>query len=341
MQRSLKAKNKVLKRAMILVDAQDIINTYSQEEQLSCKKYAEYKQLIQEIPSFGYKRCAKLLGVPQGRTRWWHTKGEKRAIPLALKTVRKLKEVGLIPFTEEHKHAETVFNILGTLFGDGGIDIRLNTMAFISADKRDVDLWKSDLLEIFPFAKNKMNLVEGGEWGHSYNMRTFDRAIIRFFVALGAPVGDKIITPYSFPYWIEKIKQDSLKCFLDGLLSSEVSIPRFVKTRYYTDYFKNFSLSLSKSVALEESHVEFMSSLRNQFKLWGIKCTPNLRKDVYRKELRKDGHQSQGYRIFFTISIPNVLRFHKIFPLHYCFGKKEKFDKEVKKAQEANPAPNE
>jgi len=336
-QSDLKTKNKTLTSSMVLVDEQDIINTYSEAEQLSCKKYAEYKKLIQENPSFGYKRCAKLLGIPQGRTRWWHTKGKKKAVPLALKTVKKLKEANLIPFTQEHRHAATIFNILGTLFGDGDIDIRLNTIAFISADKSDVDLWESDLVKAFPFAQNKMNLIEGGEWGHSYNMRSFDRALIRFFVALGAPVGDKIITKYSLPPWIEEIKPVFRKCFLDGVVSSEVSVPKFVKTRYYTDYFKNFSLSLSKSLDLEESHKDFMFSLRKQFGGLGIKCTSNLRKDIYRKGPRKDGHHSNGYRMFFTISIANVLRFHKMFPLRYCFGKKEKFDKEVEKAQTANP----
>ncbi len=340
LQSGLKAKNKTLMSSMSLVAEQDIINTYSVEEQLSCKKYTEYKELIKQNPSFGYKRCAKLLGVPQGRTRWWHTKGEKKAVPLALKAVKKLKEAGLLPFTSEHKHVKIVLNILGTLFGDGGIDRRLNTMAFISADKRDVDLWKNDLVEVFPFAKNKMNVVKGGEWGHSYNMRTFDRAVIRFFVALGTPVGDKIITPYSLPSWIGKIKPAASKCFLDGLLSSEVSIPKFIKRIYGVDYFKNFSLSLSKSMVFEASHMDFMDSLRKQFKLLDIMCTPNLRKDVYRKEPRKDGHISNGYRIFFRVGISNVLQFHKIFPLRYCFGKKEKFDKEIKKAQAANPALN-
>ena len=102
----------------VLVSEQDIIATYSEEEQLSCRQYAEYQKIIQENPSFGYKRCAKLLGVSQGRTRWWHTKGTKKAVPIALKTVEKLKSAGLIPFTEEHEHAKTIFNILGTLFGN-------------------------------------------------------------------------------------------------------------------------------------------------------------------------------------------------------------------------------
>jgi len=39
---------------MLLVDEQDIIKTYSKEEQFSCRKYFEYKKLAQENPSFGY-----------------------------------------------------------------------------------------------------------------------------------------------------------------------------------------------------------------------------------------------------------------------------------------------
>ncbi len=62
---------------MKLADEQDIINTYSEAEQLSCKKYFEYTKLVQENPSLGYKKCAKLLGVKAGQVRWWHTKGEK------------------------------------------------------------------------------------------------------------------------------------------------------------------------------------------------------------------------------------------------------------------------
>ena len=103
----------------ILVDEQDIINTYSKDEQFSCKKYFEYEKLIKENPKYGYKKCAKLLGVPQGRTRWWHTKGKKKAIPRALKAVQKFKEANILPFTEKHNDSNLLFNMLGVLFGDG------------------------------------------------------------------------------------------------------------------------------------------------------------------------------------------------------------------------------
>src|SRR3989338_1078377 len=83
-----------------LVTEQDLINTYSKEEQLSSQKYAEYLELIKMNPTMGYKKAAKLLEIKSGQTRWWHTKGEKKAIPLPLKVTEKLKNAGLIPFYE-------------------------------------------------------------------------------------------------------------------------------------------------------------------------------------------------------------------------------------------------
>ncbi len=83
------------------------------------------------------------------------------------------------------------------------------------------------MLEIFPFLSNKINLTEGGEYGHSYNIRTFDRNVIRFFVALGTPVGDKVAIKYTLPKYISKLSGNHKIAFLDGLLSSEVSVTTF------------------------------------------------------------------------------------------------------------------
>lgn len=272
--------------ARVLVGKQDIINTYSKEEQHSCQKHAEYKKLIKKKPSFGYKRCAKILGVPAGRVRWWHTKGPKRAIPLALRAVEKLKSANMLPFTEKHEHAETILRMLGVLFGDGGIDKRLNTAALVSADKRDVDLWKKDLLQVFPYAKNKMNLTEGGEYGHSYNIRTFDRSIIRFFAALGAPVGDKVAREYTLPKYIFRLPKRLRIAFLDGLLSSEISVPNFRGDNRWnwTKRFTNFSLGMSKIDSFEKEHKQFLQSLKKLCASVDLTCTPNLRKEIGKEE---------------------------------------------------------
>ena len=316
---------------MILVTDQDIVNTYSHYDRLSCQKYLEYLKLVKENPSFGYKRCSKILGIPMGRCRWRHTKRSKRGKPLPLKTVDKLKEAGFLPFKSNHRYAESIFRIYGTLLGDVGIDCRLNTMSFISSVKENVDLWVEDLVKIFPFIKEKINLREGGEYGHSYCMRTYDRAVIRFFVALGVPVGDKMIVHYSIPAYFKNLNKINVKSFLDGLFSSEIAIPRAVISRK-TNFFKNFSFSLGKTIALEKDHLIFLKDIQRLTENLGVKFTPNLRKDANHKRKRKDGKESNGCRIFFRSGIPNVLEFQKLFPLKYSAEKKLKFDEEIKKA---------
>jgi len=256
---------------MLLISEQDVINTYSENEQNSCAKYSEYLNLAKLNPSFGYKKCAKLLNIPAGRTRWWHTKGEKKATPVALKAVEKLKQNNLLPFASKHKHAKTIFRMLGMLYGDGCIDRNLNTLSFISSVEENIELWKKDLIEVFPFIKNKLNLIHVGEYGHAFSLRTCDRAVIRFFVALGVPVGDKVIVPYSFPRNFDSLNRHLILSFFDGLFSAEISVPRFQARTRCKSYFKNFSFSLSKDQVLEESHIEFMKQIMVYMKKFGEK----------------------------------------------------------------------
>jgi len=319
----------------ILVSEQDIINTYSKEDQFSCQKYFEYLKLVQENPLIGYKKAAKLLGVKQGSTRWWHTKGEKKAIPNPLKVVQKLNDAGLLPFTEQHKDAKIIFNILGTLFGDGGIDCRFNTVAFISADKSDVDLWRGDLLKIFLFAQGKTQIVEGGEYGHSYNIRCWDRAVIRFFAALGAPVGDKITTIYSLPKWIFAASEESRIAFLDGYLASEMSVPRWRSDSLGNYRFTDFSIGISKVLSLEEEHKNFLRSVEKLLRSVGIETTGNINKNLSAGRLRKDGAQTASYRIFIRTTFHRVLFFDEKFSLYYAQDKKKRTQEVIATAQKA------
>lgn len=319
----------------ILVSEQDIINTYSKKDQFSCQKYFEYLKLVQENPTIGYKKAAKLLGIKQGSTRWWHTKGEKKAIPNPLKVVQKLKEAGLLPFTEQHKDAKILFNILGTLFGDGGVDCRLNTVAFISADKRDVDLWHEDLLKIFPFAKGKTQIVEGGEYGHSYNIRCYDRAVVRFFAALGAPVGNKVTTVYTLPKWLLGASEESRIAFLDGYLASEVSVPRWRPDSLGNCRFTDFSVGISKVLSLEGEHKNFLRGVEKLLHSVGIETTGNINKNLSAGTIRKDGAQTANYRIFIRTTFHRVLFFDEIFGLYYAQDKKKRTQEVIATAQKA------
>ncbi len=319
----------------ILVSEQDIINTYSQKDKFSCQKYFEYKKIVQDNPTIGYKKAAKLLGVKQGSTRWWHTKGEKKAVPNPLKVVQKLKEIGLIPFTENQKGAKIIFNMLGVIYGDGCIDRNLNTFSFISADKWDIDLWQKDFVEVFPFAKDKLNIIEGGEYGHSYCIRCFDRAVIRFFIALGAPVGNKVSTVYSLPSWIFSASEKSRVAFLDGYLASEVAVPCWKERSNKNSFFANFSLGISKALSLEKEHIIFLKKVEELLHSVGIATTGNINKNISTGRIRKDGVQTANYRIFMRTTFHRVLFFDEKFALHYAQDKKKRTQEVIAIGQKA------
>lgn len=317
-----------------LVSEQAITDTYSPKDQLSCKKYDEYLQLIKENPKMGYKKAAKILGIKMGCTRWWHTKGAKRAVPNPLKTNEKLKQYNLLPFSTSHPEIEPILRMMGVIYGDGNIDCNLNTLSFISSDINDIETWKNDLLRVFPFAKDKISIIEGGEYGHSYCIRTFDRSIIRFFVALGTPVGDKVAINYTLPHYIFDLSKKQRVAFLDGLFAAEVGVPVFrgVKDRINSQRFTNFQFGMSKIDALENEHRQFLDSIRKLSLTVDLRCTPNMRKDIEKPTLRKDGHISYCYRIFLQTHFSQILFFNSIFFLHYASKKKQKLVEEIKKA---------
>jgi len=317
---------------MELVSEKDVIDTYSKEDQFYCQKYSEYLELMQSNPTIGYKNAARLLDILPGCTRWWHSKCA-RSKPIPWKTVEKLQSCQLLPFTIHHQSAEDTFRILGTIFGDGCVDKNLNTLSFISSIQENIDRWKADLVNIFPFAEKKLSVIETGEYGHAFCIRTTDRAVIRFFVALGAPVGNKVTKPYTLPKSFQFAPKKLKIAFFDGLFSSEIATPRFVLSAHHTNYFKNFSLSLSKLESLEESHKEFLNAVKLELASLGVKTTLAISKASYWNSYhRKDGRISHGYRIFFQCGESHVASFNRMFPLKYATEKKQKLQQEVKKA---------
>ena len=53
----------------ILVDEQDIINTYSKDEQFSCKKHFEYKKLIKKKSKAWLQKMCQAFGFSTGKNK--------------------------------------------------------------------------------------------------------------------------------------------------------------------------------------------------------------------------------------------------------------------------------
>ncbi len=302
----------------VLIGVEDVLKTFSLEEQESARQYFAYEKLREQYPDLGYKRLAKALGVKIARTRWWK---QKKGKPCAIKITVELTALGLLPFDSCDPRLDCVLRLLGTLYGDGGIDASLNNIFFSSGDLYDIELWKNDLLSVFPRAGENLELFETGEFGHGNCLRCTTRTAIRFFVAIGAPRGDKILNHYSLPPWLSSSGRKQKIAFLDGFLACEVSVPTF-RVECGTKRFKNFSFSLSKQLSMREEHRAFLKSLADLLESVGVKTTGLIRDDVHLDGVRKSGVKTRSFRVFISTYLENILAFNELFDLRYASKKK-------------------
>jgi len=314
----------------VLVSVEDVLKTFSLEEQESAKQYFAYEKLREQHSDWGYKRLAKALGVKIARTRWWK---QKKGKPCAVKTIERLNAAGVLPFDSSDSRFECVLRILGSLYGDGGIDALLNNIFFSSSNLDDIAVWKKDLLAVFPAASENLGVIETGEFGHGNCLRCTNRAVIRFFAALGAPIGSKVIHDNHLPQWLFSLDSDDVAWFLDGFLACEVSPPQFWYSSFRgKNYVHNFSFSLSKWEALEENHLGFLLELKKLLARVGVKALDKTRKDVHLKRERKDFKTTYSYRVFISTGLDNVLAFNSRFKLLYAAKKKEKLESVLERA---------
>ena len=149
----------VSKSEEVIIDEQDIINTYTQEQQQLAKSYYQYLELKEQNPSWGYKRIATKLGVSYGRTRWWQ---EKNSAPVPVQTVNYLKKKGLLPLKIDNRKLPGIAKVLGATFGDGGIFNNLNGIFLSSSEKSAVEEFGRDMAIIFNLNHNKNSRISEG-----------------------------------------------------------------------------------------------------------------------------------------------------------------------------------
>ena len=221
--------DEVVRKPVIILDGQDIAKTYGLKE---FKKFLNYNRWRTAKLNVGYKRASRILGIKQSTMRWWFA-GMK---PKSVQLVEKLKAKGLIPLRSEDGRLKDIALVLGALFGDGCIDRNLNTLSFTSSEKEMVERFAEIIRRIFGDVPYEIKENTDAK-GRSYLFRTWDRSIIRFFVALGAPVGKKTEIVLRFPEWV-LIKPSVFLAFVDGLFSSDGCIPRWSHAKMFNGSFE-------------------------------------------------------------------------------------------------------
>lgn len=302
-----------------ILTKEDLFTTFPEKNQERAKSYCKFVELKKLHPHYGYRRMAKLLGVSAGRTRWWHSINSK---PAAIKTIEKLEEKGLIPLKQNDPRLPTIARLLGTAFGDGGIQSNLNNIFLSSAERSSLDAFKQDIGNVFgsEFLQN-FTEISSGVKKTGKCIRNANRAVVRFFVALGAPLGRKN-KALEIPPWIY-LSEETKKQFFGAFLGNELCSPKF-SDKYH--YLNTFDVATCGTPGLRENRIKFLKQIEMFLNSYGIKCT-----SIYENEFRKDHFV---WRLCISKELENVLRFKEFIPIIYSNDKKERLEKALKQMLE-------
>jgi len=299
----------------IIIDEQDIINTYDERQQEQCRLYYQYLDIKAQNPTWGYKRIAKAMNQDIGKTRWWHA---KKHIPAPIQTSDWLRERGLLPLKIDNLQLPLIAKIIGATFGDGGIFQNLNAIFLSSSNVKDTEEFSKDLQKIFG---NEIilntELREGGEYGHSWCMWNTNRNVIRFFNALKAPIGNKSKIKLQVPNWI-KLKNIYENEFYGSLFGSELGV-----SKKYKKDLPRIEFAITGNINLMENRINFLNEIIDYLNIRFINTTKNGI-DISKIKTLKSSKDNMKFRFILSQSPNNIQNFVEEIKINYCNLKKWK-----------------
>lgn len=311
--RDIKKGDEVVAQEDFIIDEQDIINTYDKRQQEQCNLYFQYQEIKAAHPAWGYKRIAKAMNQPIGKTRWWHA---EKHIPTPTQTVQWLKARKLLPLKIDNQKLPLIAKVLGTTFGDGGIFANLNAIFLSSSELEATEEFGIDLMKIFGYSiDNNMRTIQGGRNKTSFCYQNTNRNIIRFFAALGAPIGNKTKISLIVPAWI-KMSAEAEQEFYGSLFGNEIGIP---KIHVSGKHLNTFDFAITGKPGLEENRICFLNTIKNYLADYGIKTG-----EILKRPIKRADKESVLYRFLFSTKFENLIHFSKHCKLNYCQYKKEK-----------------
>ncbi|MBS3135945.1 ATP-binding protein [Candidatus Woesearchaeota archaeon] len=306
--KDIEVEEEIVAQKEIIIDEQDIINTYDQRQQELSKSYYEYLELKKDNPYWGYKKLAKKLGVSYGRTRcWW----DNNTAPVPVQTAEWLKSRGLLPLKLDNPKLPLIAKVIGATLGDGGIFENINAIFLSSSEKNAVEEFGRDIEAIFDLKEmQNSRIIEGGEFGHSWCYQNTNRHVIRLFLALGAMRGNKTKLNYSVPSWIRlnPIFEDE---FYGSFLGGEIGTPIIHKNG---NYLTSFEVGITGSNKLRENREYFLTEIRNYLLRKRVNST-----SIYVGKTKREN--SLIFRLLIEKKMDNVMLFLMNVKINYCIHK--------------------
>lgn len=294
----------------VIIDEQNIYATYDTRQQEQCKLFSQYLSVREDHPEWGYKRIAKAMNISISKTRWWH---EQKHIPVPVQTAVWLRDRGLLPLTLDNPKLPLIAKVLGATFGDGGIFDNLNGIFLSSSEREAVEEFGKDIENIFGINESQNSrIIEGGEYGHSWCFQNTNRSIIRFFLALGAPQGNKTRIELKIPNWIkfsDKIQDDFYGSFFGGELGS----PSLHK---HKNRLTTLELGIAGCPEVNENRLQFLKVISAYLMNKNVNCT-----SIYQRQYNEN---MTIYRLQISKTLDNVLSFMDNIKINYCEKKKKR-----------------
>lgn len=192
---------------------------------------------------------------------------------------------------------EDLAKIVSYVTFDGHLGKDLNRFYLSSGD------WKV-LKDFENIVTRKFGLIpryeKGTGFGFSYKCRFYNSKVARFLFSVGAPKGDKMLTPFSIPNWIKEDSRFS-KVYLTTAFQCEGWIH---KNSHFESYI--VALHMNKSEELLSDGMLFAKELKSLLKIFGV-ATTNLW--IRPANLRKDGRRTKA--ITFALCTKSLPAFHE------------------------------
>ncbi len=221
-------------------------------------------------------------------------------------TISELEKRNMIDIDYSAPLIGPLTRIFSFIYGDGHITKNKSSIVF-TGNPDTLEEVKKDL-RILGFEGNDMNSKEithfhRGRYitGKTTSFRLNSRPFTCLLEYLGAPVGDKIISPYSIPEWVSEGTRLVKREFLRALFGCEGYTPRIRKMN-----FEAVTLRMHKSRALKADMLRFFNQIRQLLNEFGIDSYIKIRKLGYE---RKDGHLTDSYDLLLGSSNTNLHRF--------------------------------
>jgi len=232
------------------------------------------------------------------------------------RVVKKLSEMNLLPLSYENSATPRLARLVGHIFGDGTLVHYIrkngyNEYKVISAGSaKEIQEVKDDIEQIgFKFSEIRRGhsisnvFLNGSEHkieGY-YNVASSSSIVLfSLLKALGAPVGDKAVSPTTIPRWINNGELWVKEEFLSALFGSELERPRIHKETFQPPCFAQ-----SKVESNLENGIKFMRGIKSILREFGIRVS-NI---SYRKRgKRKNGEATYLIRLYVASNRNNLKR---------------------------------